>query len=61
MLIQKRKPIYYHYETFSSAVRNYPTNEEELYALVQSLKKWKHYLIGEATIIYIDHKPLQYL
>ena len=40
---------------------NYPTCEKELYALVQSLKKWKHYLMGKETIIHTDHQTLQYL
>ena len=40
---------------------NYPTYDKELYALVQSVKKWKHYLIGKETIIHTDHQLLQYL
>jgi hypothetical protein len=39
----------------------YPTYDKELYALVQSIKKWKHYLLGKETIIHTDHQPLQYL
>jgi len=31
---------------------NYPTYDKELYALVQSVKMWKHYLIGKETIIH---------
>jgi len=34
MLIQRRKSFCYNYETFTSAVRNYPTYDKELYALV---------------------------
>jgi hypothetical protein len=55
------KPICYHYETFTQAVINYPTYDKDLYVLVQSVKKWKHYLLGNETIIHIDHQPLQYL
>ena len=40
---------------------NYPTYDKELYALVQSVKKLKHYLLGKETIIHTDHQPLQYL
>ena len=29
--------------------------------MVQSVKKWKHYLKGKETIIHIDRHPLQYL
>jgi len=61
MLMQHCKPICYHSETFNYAVVNYPTYDKELYALVQSVKKWKHYLMGKETIIHTDHQPLQYL
>ena len=40
---------------------NYPTYEKYLYALVQIVKKWKHYVIGKETIIHTNHQPLQYL
>jgi hypothetical protein len=61
VLMQHGKPICYHSETFNSAVVNYPTYDKELYALVQSVKKWKHYLMGKETVIHTDHQPLQYL
>jgi hypothetical protein len=60
-LLQYGKPICFHSETFNGAVINYPTYDKELYALVQSVKKWKHYLLGKETIIHTDHQPLQYL
>jgi hypothetical protein len=34
---------------------NYPTYDKELYALVQSVKKWKHYFLGKETIIHTNH------
>lgn len=34
VLMQHGKPICYHFETFNSAVVNYPTYDKELYALV---------------------------
>jgi hypothetical protein len=58
VLMQRGKPICYHSETFTQAVISYPTYDKELYALVQSVKKWKHYLMGKETIIHIDHQPL---
>jgi hypothetical protein len=60
-LLQHGKPICFHSETFNGAVINYPTYDKELYALVQSVKKWKHYLLGKETTIHTDHQPLQYL
>jgi hypothetical protein len=61
VLMQRGKPICYHYETFTQAIINYPTYDKELYELVQSVKKWKHYLMGKETIIHTNHQPLQYL
>ena len=55
------KPICYHSKTFNCAVVNYPTYDKESYALVQSVKKWKHYLMGKEIVIHTDHQPLQYL
>ena len=45
--MQHKKPICYHYETFSKTIINYPTYDKELYALLQSVNKWKHYLMGK--------------
>jgi hypothetical protein len=59
--MQRGKTICYHSDTFTQAVINHPTYDTELYALVQSVKKWNHYLMGKDTIIHIDHHPLQYL
>jgi hypothetical protein len=61
VLIQCRKSISYHSETFNEVVVNYPTYDIELYALVHSVKKWKHYLLGKETIIHTNHQPLEYL
>jgi hypothetical protein len=61
LLMQYRKPVCYHSENFNQAIVNYRTYDKELYALVQSVKKWKNYLLGKEIIIHTDHQPLQYL
>jgi hypothetical protein len=61
VFLQYGKPICFHSEMFNGAVIYYPTYDKELYALVQSVKKWKHYFLGRETIIHTDHQPLQYL
>jgi hypothetical protein len=58
VLMQYRKPICYHSKNFNQDVVNYPTYDKELYALVQSIKKWKQYLLGKETNIHTDHHPL---
>ena len=42
VLLQHGKSISYHSKTFDGVVINYHTYDKELYALVQSVKKWKH-------------------
>jgi hypothetical protein len=61
VLMKYRKPICYHFGTFNQVVVNYPTYDKEFYALFQSIKKWKHYLLGKEKIIHTYHQPLQYL
>jgi hypothetical protein len=61
VLMQYHKPICYQSDNFNQVVVNYIAYDKELYALVQSIKKWKHYLLGKETIMHIDHQPLQYL
>lgn len=55
VLMKGRKPIYYHYEKFSRMVLNYPKYDKELYALVQTVKKWKYYLMGKEVNIHTNH------
>ena len=39
----------------------YATHDLELAAVVFALKLWRHYLLGERFVLYIDHKSLKYL
>ena len=55
VLTQHGKPICYHSKTFNPVVVNYPTYDKELYALVQSVEKWKHYLMGNEIVIHTNH------
>jgi hypothetical protein len=43
VLMKGSKLVCYHYDMFHGGVLNYPTYDKELYALVQSFKKWKHH------------------
>ena len=52
ILLQKGKPICFHSKEFSKAVANYPNYNKELYALMESVKKWKHYLMGKKKYSY---------
>ena len=55
------RPVAFHSRKLSSAEKNYPTREQELLALVDSVKHWRHYLLGAPFRIRTDHKSLEYL
>jgi hypothetical protein len=40
---------------------NYLTHDLELAAVVQTLKIWRHYIMGTKCQIYTDHKSLKYI
>src|SRR4051812_35528937 len=40
---------------------NYPPHDLELAAVVDALKTWRHYLLGNHCQIYSDHQSLQYI
>jgi hypothetical protein len=45
----------------SSVERNYNTIECETLAMVFALHKFKHYLLGNRFVFYVDHMDLVYL
>ena len=61
MITQTGHPIAFNYETLNGIVIIYLTYEDELYAIVQALKKWRHYILGKEMIILTDHSPLQFV
>ena len=54
-------PVAYHSGTLSDTVQKYPTYDKEMYSIVLDCCKWKNYIMGKEKIIYIDHKPLQFI
>lgn len=47
VLLQKGNPICFNSKNISKEVAKYPTYDKELYALVESVRKWKHYSMGK--------------
>jgi hypothetical protein len=41
--------------------KRYSTYDLELYAVVQSLKHWQHYLIHREFVLFSDHDSLRHL
>nr|GFC32734.1 putative reverse transcriptase domain-containing protein [Tanacetum cinerariifolium] len=61
MLMQRGKVIAYASRQLKTHENNYTTHDLELGAVVIALKIWRHYLYGTKSVIYTDHKSLQYI
>jgi hypothetical protein len=61
VLSQNGHPIAFYSEKLNEAKRRYSTYDLELYAVVQTLKHWRHYLIHREFIIFSDHDSLRHL
>ena len=60
VITQSGHPVAFHFKTFSDMVRRYSTYEKELYAIVQALKQWRHYILGNEEIMVTNHRPLHF-
>ena len=45
VLSQEQRPVTYFSEKLNEAKQKYSSYDKELYVVVQSLKKWRHYLM----------------
>ncbi|GJT93942.1 reverse transcriptase domain-containing protein [Tanacetum coccineum] len=61
VLMQRNKVIAYASRQLKIHEKNYTTHDLELGAVVFALKIWRHYLYGTKSVIYMDHKSLQYI
>nr|GEY30098.1 putative reverse transcriptase domain-containing protein [Tanacetum cinerariifolium] len=61
VLMQRSKVIAYASRHLKIHEKNYTTHDLELRAVVFTLKIWRHYLYGRKSVIYTDHKSLQYI
>ncbi|GJS37833.1 putative reverse transcriptase domain-containing protein [Tanacetum coccineum] len=61
VLMQQGKVIAYASRQLKTHEKNYTTHDLELGAVVFALKIWRHYLYGTKSVIYTDHKSLQYI
>lgn len=61
VLSQERHPVAYFSEKLNDAKQRYSTYDKELYAVVQALRYWRHYLLPQEFVLYSDHEALRYL
>ncbi|GJY48437.1 putative reverse transcriptase domain-containing protein [Tanacetum coccineum] len=61
VLMQRGKVIAYASRQLNIHEKNYTTHDLELVAVVFALKTWRYYLYGMKSVIYTNHKSLQYI
>jgi len=55
------KLIYYANRLMNSVEKNYTTTKKEALAMIYDVKKFRHYLLGNNFVFYVDHQALLYL
>ncbi len=55
------QPIVYAYRLLNKVEHNYNTTKRNVLIMVFSLHKFRHYLLGNKFVFYLDHMALVYL
>lgn len=45
----------------TNSKKKYSIYNQELYSIVQALRKWRHYMLPKEFVLFKDHKALQYI
>ena len=61
VLSQDSHSVSYFSEKLTNAKRRYSNYDRELFAVIQALKFWRHYLLYWNFTLYSDHEALQFL
>eukprot|EP00253_Pinus_taeda_P031052 PITA_31052 len=61
VLSQEDRPVAYFSEKLNESRQKYSTYDKEFYAIVQALKHWRHYLLGNEFVLFSDNSALQYI
>jgi hypothetical protein len=60
-LSQDNRHVAYFSEKLNETKRKYSTYDKEFYAIIQALKKWRHYLVPQEFVLYSDNQDLQFI
>lgn len=61
VLSQNSRPVAFYSEKLSEAHSRYSTYNVEFYAVVQSIRHWRHYLVNRDFVLFTDHDALKHL
>ena len=60
VIMQDDKPLAFYSRKLNDAQKRYPTGEQELLSIVETLKEFRNILLGQRIIIHTDHKNIVY-
>jgi hypothetical protein len=61
VLSQDVRQVTYFSEKLNEAKVKYSTYDKDFYAVIQALKKWRHYLVPKEFVLYSDKHSLQFV
>ena len=61
VLSQDNRRVAYFSEKLNDTKRKYSTYDKEFYAIIQALKKWRHYLVPKEFVLYSKNRALQFI
>ena len=57
---KERNRVEYDDKTLFAALRHWPIHNKEVFAILDSFRKWRDWLVGVEVNVYTDHQGLQY-
>jgi hypothetical protein len=60
-LSQNNRLVAYFSENLNETKKKYSTYDKAFYAIIQALKKWRHYLVLQEFVLYSDNQALQFI
>jgi hypothetical protein len=61
VMIQDDRPVSYFSKKLNEARVKYSTYDKEFYAVIQALKKLRHYLVPKEFVLYNDNHALEFV
>jgi hypothetical protein len=60
VIMQDSKPLGFFSKKLTHTQKKYPVTEQELLAIVETIKYFRHMLLGHRIVVHTDHKNLTY-